>query len=157
MSNKVIILMGLPGSGKSSFTKLLPSFITINQDKLGNRKFCENALVDQLSCSEDCIIDRTNITKAQRKYFIDIAKNFNAKIYCIFLDIPVLECIERAKKRAEHETLSCLTNSEEKIIEVISKFNNTLELPDEKEGFDEIYYITNNDELPALAAKITTG
>lgn len=140
----VILLVGLPGSGKSSLCKDLINYVRVNQDLLGNRNDCINAMKKALSEQKNVVIDRTNISKSQRKYFLDIAKEFKAEINCIFLDVPVDTCLERLKKREKHETLP---NSlgEQKLLDVIIKFNNTLELPDYEEGFTNIISTTNTD------------
>lgn len=151
-SLEVIILMGVPGAGKSSLTHEIPgNYTIINQDSIGNRKDCEMAMKRALSQGKSVIIDRTNINRSQRKYFLDISKDYGAINYCIFLDFPPLECIERIKNRKVHETLPSSTK-EEKIIEVVNKFNKTLELPDYNENFTEIYHITNVNELQEFPA-----
>ena len=136
---EVIILMGVPGSGKTTFAWNFPEHIHINQDRLGNRNDCINAAKRALSHGKSIVIDRTNISRSQRKYFLDVAKDYGAKTFCIFLDFPAVECIERVKGRKEHETLPAST-PESKIIEVVSKFNNNLELPQYYEGFIEIFH-----------------
>lgn len=148
---EMIILVGLPASGKSTLCSKFPNHIRINQDQLGNRNDCINATKRAFQQGNSVIIDRTNINKSQRRYFIDVAKDVNAKIYCIFLNTDALKCIDRAKTRKEHETLSCLTNSEEKIIEVINSFNKSLELPDYAEGFEEIFHFTNDKDFSTIS------
>lgn len=146
---EMIILCGIPGSGKSTFTRSFPFHQRINQDMLGNRKDCENAAKRNLQQGKSVIIDRTNINQQQRKYFIDIAKDFGAKVYCVYLNVPVLECIERVKNRKEHETLSGLKMTEEKIVEIVNKFDKDFELPNELEGINEVF-ITNNVDADFL-------
>lgn len=141
--------MGLPGSGKSSLTSSFPNHVRINQDQLGNRNDCINALKRNLQQGNNTIIDRTNINKIQRKYFIDVAKDFGAEVYCIFLDTPAVECIERVKARKDHESIKDL--SDEKIIEIVVKFNKDLELPDYAEGFNEIYHLRDPKDHSVLS------
>jgi predicted kinase len=144
----VIVLVGIPGSGKSALCNQFPNFIRINQDRLGNRNDCINALKRNLQQGNNCIIDRTNINRQQRQYFLDVAKDFGAEVYCIFLNIPAVECIERVKNRKDHETIKDLPD--EKIIAIVSRFNKELELPEYAEGFKEIYHIHDNNECNAL-------
>lgn len=44
------------------------------QDKLGNRKKCENAAVDALQAGREVVIDRCNFDKGQRAVWINIAR-----------------------------------------------------------------------------------
>ncbi len=143
---EVIILVGVPGSGKTSFAWNFPEYSHINQDRLGNRNDCINALKRSLSTGKSAVIDRTNISRSQRKYFIDVAKDFGAKIYCVFLDVPVEICIERVKNRKDHETITA-DLPEEKKIEIVAKFNKSLELPQYSEGIDKIVYLTNDKDV----------
>ena len=143
--------MGVPGSGKTTFAWNFPTHIHINQDRLGNRKDCENALKRALSQGKSVVIDRTNINRTQRRYFIDIAKDFGASLFCIFLDFPAVDCIERIKNREKHETLPSSVG-ETKITEVVAKFNNSLELPEYSEGFNEIFITNKFDDLDAFSS-----
>ena len=82
--DKVILLcVGYPGSGKSSFCKKIvekyDNFKIINQDKLKNKikclKECEKLTEEGFSI----IVDNTNYDINTRKKFIDIAINVKLK------------------------------------------------------------------------------
>lgn len=140
-NREVIILVALPGAGKSSFTLLYPNHVRINQDLLGSRSDCLSVMRILLKEGKSVIIDRTNINKQQRKFFLDLAKEYNVpNIKCIYLDVPADVCIERIKNRKDHPNLTSET-SHDTIIEIVSSFNKSLELPDEKEGFTSILYL----------------
>merc|ERR1711988_1689796 len=71
---KFIMLVGLPGSGKSTFTQLFASnnmnIKVINQDIMG-RKMCEESLLEFIKQSDITILDRVNYTKSDRKSWLE--------------------------------------------------------------------------------------
>ena len=150
MSNlKMIILIGLPGSGKSTLATKLTDYSYVNQDLLGNRRDCESAAKRFLSQGKSVIIDRTNISKEQRRYFINIAKDFNAKVFCIILETPMVECIKRVKERKGHKTIPFGT-PDSKVEEIINKFSNTFEFPEWSEGYEARYVVNDNHDVSLI-------
>ena len=153
---KVIILVGNIGSGKSSLSALLkPTYEIVNQDFIGNRKDCMNIMRRHLQQCKNVVIDRTNISREQRAYFLNIAKDHQAEISCVLFQIPVIECIKRVKARKEHKTIPFGT-PDVKIEEIVKKFSDSFEDPDYLEGFDSIHSITLNTKLSDLVIQLTT-
>jgi broad-specificity NMP kinase len=76
----LIMLIGLPCSGKTTFSNnILDNFgssvLHLNQDEIGKK-----ACYELLNCNKTIILDRCNLTIDERKKFIDI----NKRILCIF-------------------------------------------------------------------------
>lgn len=108
----MLLLVGIPGSGKSTFADKLVAanpnkFVRINQDKLKTRKKCESKCRHALRNGKTVIIDRVNFDVEQRKFFIDIASEFSGCLVdCIFFDYGIEVCIDRCDRREHHETLT---------------------------------------------------
>ncbi|KAH6572033.1 hypothetical protein BASA60_006804 [Batrachochytrium salamandrivorans] len=73
---ELIICIGLPASGKSSFVQshLLPlGFVYVNQDTLGSRAKCAQVLREALSAGRSVVVDNMNPDSATRKFYVDAA------------------------------------------------------------------------------------
>lgn len=106
----VILLMGLPGSGKSTFSNLLErampyKFARVNQDELKSRKDCIKIARQALDHRKCVIIDRCNFDAAQRKTWYDLAKSYGVAVDGIVLDVPMKLCVQRCQDRLQHETI----------------------------------------------------
>ena len=137
----LFILIGIQGSGKSSFThKYLSSYKYISLDLLNTRNKERIALEDGIKLGSSCVIDNTNPTKMERKKYIDYAKSNGYKVVGVYFRSVVSECIERNSKR---------TSKAQVPIKAILSTAKKLEQPTYDEGFDELYYvkIENNDYL----------
>ncbi len=87
-STFILMLCGIPGSGKSSFAEKLinlnPSkFERISQDVLGTRKKCEKACKEALKHGKVPIIDRCNFNVEQRTYFMMIGNECSVPVDCV--------------------------------------------------------------------------
>ena len=97
-SIKFIMLVGLPGSGKSTFSQL---FMTngmnikiINQDVMG-RKISESSLLKFIKESDITILDRVNYTREDRISWLKNTTLQPKQCLCIYLSTPKFVCIDR--------------------------------------------------------------
>lgn len=140
---KVIILVGVPGSGKSTFCEKYPKYVRISQDDLGSRYMCLELFRESLRKGKSVIVDRCNINKMQRKLWTVIAEEFNVnEINCVNLVVKPEEAIRRIKERKDHPTIKDLTD--EKMANIVYNFINTYESPELSEGYDKVLFIDNN-------------
>jgi predicted kinase len=113
----LLILQGLPASGKSTYAKKLvdeQGYKRINKDELramiDNGKWSKaneleivlvrNNLVEEwLHKGFNVVVDDTNFSKDHIKCLTSIAESLEANIEIKFIDTPLFECIERDSKR----------------------------------------------------------
>ena len=127
ISLEYVIMIGITLSGKTTYRKgNFEHEVIALSDFSNNRK-------KELECVEEClkeeksiVIDDTNLTKEIRKSHIDLAKKYNAKIIGIFMnsDIGLIR-----KRRWDRPEIGMV---------VIYKMLKELEVPQKKEGFDEL-------------------
>ncbi|KAL9894483.1 polynucleotide kinase 3'-phosphatase [Glossina fuscipes fuscipes] len=89
---EMIIMFGLPGSGKSYFCEnhLIPmGYIIANADTLRGTKACFEACERALRNAKSCVVDNTNIDAESRKKFIELAKNYNTPCRCFMMSTSI--------------------------------------------------------------------
>lgn len=114
---KVIIMQGLPASGKSTESKKLvdkENYKRINKDDLRamvdnkyhsktNEKLIlkarDSLLSLYLSSGRNVVVDDTNFEQYHIDRITEIASEYNAQVEVKFIDTPLDVCIERDKKR----------------------------------------------------------
>jgi predicted kinase len=143
---KVILLVGLPGSGKSTYATaqgwpILSSDDTRRlllddmRDQTANRSVF--ALLRrllrmrlELGRALTCV-DATSLTPAERRPYIKTAQMYGADVEALFLDTPVAICKQRNQAR-------------DRIVpdEVMDRFAAKLRAPRLEEGFTKITAVT---------------
>ena len=101
---EVIIMIGYPGSGKSTIVteQLEPrGYVRIDGDAL---KTGANMVREATKYLDKSIVfEATNATQERREYYIKFAKKMNLPVRCIWVTTPIEEALERVKER-ERET-----------------------------------------------------
>lgn len=141
---KFIMLVGLPGAGKSTFSTLFKTcplkVNVLNQDTDGRKK-CENEILASIKKYDITILDRTNINKVDRKKWLDLTLLPPDECLCIHLLMDINECILRANARKDHPTIK--GNSERIIGCVRAKF----EEPTVDEGFSQVIKLYSEEDV----------
>jgi len=94
-SPEIIINVGFPGSGKSTYASeniLKHGYIHINQDQIKTNKKCTDMMIKTINEGKSCVIDNTNLSVASRGVFLEIAKKNNIKCRCLLFDTPLEVC-----------------------------------------------------------------
>ena len=109
-STDFYVLVGLPGSGKTWFSKSLiardqQGWVRISQDDTGSRASCEVAVGRTPRKGQRILLDRCNTSANDRKTWIKFASNWCVSPVCVWFDYDAALCTARAQMRAHHPTL----------------------------------------------------
>jgi atypical dual specificity phosphatase len=150
----MIMLVGLPGSGKTFFSDMLTTrnadkFVHVNQDKLKTRQMCETLCRESLRNLRCPIIDRCNFDTKQRDHFLTIAREANVPVDVLVFSYSVDECIQRCEQRQGHPTVKP-ANAREVIRMLASQYR-----PPNKNfsGFRRIIHISSFEDANRAAAE----
>lgn len=119
----IVLVCGLPGSGKSYFSR--SEFMKTGRKRVNRKeirrmlfemtnfgekwteqnfsaedeylvKFTERRIIENLlENGQKVLVDNISVTAASRKLYLQIAEKMNRTVGVIFLDTPVITCIER--------------------------------------------------------------
>ena len=102
----LFVLVGLPGSGKSWFSRSLiardpSSWTLISQDDSGSRSTCESEMG---RAHGRVLLDRCNTAASDRRSWLELASKCTSPV-CVWFDYNRELCTSRAQMRAGHPTL----------------------------------------------------
>ncbi|KAL9559163.1 hypothetical protein MBANPS3_000567 [Mucor bainieri] len=136
--SEVIVCVGYPASGKSSFVRkhLVPKgYVYINQDTLKTRDRCITACQTALNQKKSVVIDNTNPEKATRALYIKLAQNAKVPIRCFYFG--------NNEELSQHNNYYRAVHKPEEKRDVLSSmafrtFKSKLQEPSTVEGFEEV-------------------
>jgi atypical dual specificity phosphatase len=149
-THDLVILVGLPGSGKSHFARSLASreptkWRVVSQDDSGSRALCE---AEVGRASTRLLLDRCNVK--DRQEWISLASNWVRSPLCVWFDYPPHLCAYRAQNRPNHPTL--VPGS--RVRNAIKQMSNDFIPPSLQEGFRAIVTIRSFEAANELLSRM---
>ena len=129
--------MGIQASGKTTFYEQMladKGYIHISLDILHTRKKEDLLLVDCLENGRSLVVDNTNPEVSVREKYITKAKEHGYQVIGIFFQSRVKDCMRRNEQRGlkvPQKAIACTSRN--------------LQLPSLEEGFDELYFVSINN------------
>ena len=145
---RIVVLVGLPGSGKSAYVERL-GVVALSSDAI--RKLLADdetiqtihdrvfetlryLLRHRLALRRPVTyIDATNLTPEERRPYIGIGKASGCTLEAVYFDVPLAVCRERNRARQRVVSEEALAGMAAKLVP-----------PSEAEGFDLVKTITNS-------------
>lgn len=154
MKPNFYMMVGLPGSGKSTYAEKLEQVIDvsiISSDSIreelyndasiqgdNNEVFAEvhKRIIDNLTCGNSVIYDACNISYKRRKAFLNEIKGLVGQSICILIATPVFQCMKNNANRDRQ-----VPNS------VINRMLQSFNIPYYYEGWDTINIVYSKEAL----------
>ena len=134
----VVILVGLPGAGKTTFfqQRFAATHVHVSKDNLrGNRRPArrQQELVEEaLAAGRSIVLDNTNAAAAERAATIEQARRHGARVVGYFFDCSAGECVARNAGRQGRARIPNVG---------IFATARRLAPPSAEEGFDQLYTV----------------
>ena len=134
---QAIVFIGIQASGKTTFYKQMledEGYVHISLDILHTRNKEDLLLMECLENGKSFVVDNTNPEISVREKYIKKAQEYGYQVIGIFFQSRVKDCMQRNEQRGlkvPQKAIACTSNN--------------LQLPSLEEGFDELYFVSINN------------
>ncbi|MEM6401919.1 MAG: polynucleotide kinase-phosphatase, partial [Cyanobacteria bacterium P01_D01_bin.116] len=158
----LVTLIGASGSGKSSFAKKhFQPFEVLSSDfcrgLVSNNENSQDASKDafdilhyiahkRLAAAKLTVIDATNVLKEDRKYYVNLAREYHCLPVAIVLNLPENVCHQRNQQRPDRQFGSYVV---QRHVQNLRRSLRGLQ----KEGFRHVYVLNSIEEIAAVEVK----
>jgi predicted kinase len=138
-----VILIGLPGSGKSTFyrERLAVTHELVSKDAMRHnrqpQRRQEQLVEAALAAGRSVVVDNTNPRVADRAPIIAAARRHGAEVIGYFFATDAAEALRRNRAREGRDRVPAVA---------IFATRKRLEVPTFAEGFDHLFVVAVNDE-----------
>ena len=136
---EMVLFIGIQATGKSAFylEKFCRTHVRINGDMLKTRHREELLILACLEGKTPFVIDKMNLTRAERAVHINRAKGAQFKLSGYFFQSELTPALLRNARRDPPERVP------EAGLRAASK---ALQLPSKSEGFDQLFFVRMNGQ-----------
>lgn len=164
----VIVLCGLPGSGKSTLVQTLLRVMhastagpcnlhvtSVQQDEDGKAAyaaFLAGWFADARRTPTQCrhaVLDRCNLKAADRAEAVAFATRHRLAVECVVMDTPVDTCIARIAGRSDHPVIKAAASGPR----IVRDMAPLLQPPSTTEGFGAVVHVASEADVWALLDK----
>jgi predicted kinase len=151
MPLEVVVFVGLPGSGKSTFyrAQFSETHVHVSKDNFPNardKQAHQLALVNEaLAAGRSVVVDNTNPRVDDRRPLLDAARRRGARSVAYVFDVPIAKAIRRNESREGKARVPKVA-----IFTAAKRW----QAPSYAEGFDEINAVTFDEQDAARVKKL---
>jgi aryl-alcohol dehydrogenase-like predicted oxidoreductase len=149
VDGEVVVVMGIPGAGKSRLaeTYVARSYVRLNRDERGGtlRGLADDLAAELAGGTRRVVLDNTYLTRAARNYVLETAARHGLRTRCVWLDTPLGQAqvnlvgrlLDRLGRLPEPDELRALARREPGILSPTSQMRAARELepPSADEGW----------------------
>lgn len=129
---EMVILVGAPGSGKSSLASRFESYVVINKDTSSSAK-CLRLVKSAFKEGKSVVVDNTNGRQSSRQVFLSIAEEFQVHVRCVWIDVE-----RKLAEHLNHVRVECGQRPLPVPDVVYHTYYKYFDEPTEKEGFASV-------------------